>query len=286
MQRLIADEHIGSRHITVKRHLFTTYPLHWHNYFEIELIVKGSGIYIYNGEKYSVNKGDAYILTPAYFHGIHTSSPIEIINISFDETYLTDGMRAFLYASDSIKRLRFDEGDFNRFIMATELLQHEIELNRSCITQLLEYILSLFSFNEKNRVKSFVNREHLSGINKSIFYMELHFREKMSLEKLSAISGYNPTYFSELFRKVTGETYIQRLKRLRINYAKTLLSQGLSVSDACFLSGFSSLSNFLTTFKEMCGTTPSNYRKGCGKSDPETERYIENSEKRKTANNQ
>jgi len=101
----------------------------------------------------------------------------------------------------------------------------------------------------------------MSGMKKAVAYIELHFREKISLERLSALSGYHPTYFSELFRKLTGETYIERLTSLRVNYAKALLANGVSVSEACFESGFGSLSNFLSVFKDRCGMTPSQYRK-------------------------
>lgn len=277
-QRLIADNYIGDVHISVQRHISNDYPLHWHNYFEIEFLLSGSGIYTYNNEQFPINKGDAYILTPSFFHGFKASVPVELINISFDEQYLTEDMRMFLYAQDSVKNCSFVSEDYNRFVMASKLLLHEIEFGGPCIGQLLEYILSRFSIRDKKQSKRLVSREHLSGINNAISYMELHFREKLSLTKLSKLSGYNPTYFSELYRKTTGETYIERLKKLRINYAKMLLSNGMPVSDACFLSGFTSLSNFLTTFKQLCGITPSEYRKSCNRSNYlDANTHLENS---------
>ena len=124
--------------------------------------------------------------------------------------------------------------------------------------RVLEYLLSRFL--SGNSQLSTLNPEHWAGMKAAMAYLELHFREKITLKKLSAISGYNPTYFSEQFRKLTGETYIERLTALRINYAKALLANGLSVTDACFASGFGSLSNFLTAFKRNCGTAPSEYR--------------------------
>ena len=80
--------------------------------------------------------------------------------------------------------------------------------------------------------------------------MQLHFRERITLKQLSGISGYSETYFSELFRKTTGQTYIERLQTLRLRYATVLLSNGLRVTDACYESGFGSISSFQVAFKK------------------------------------
>ena len=265
LPRLTTEDKIGNRHVAVKKHISFDFPLHWHNYFEIEIIIDGTGSYIFNGTAYPINKGDAYLLTPVDFHEIEASSPVELINISFDEMWLSENIRTFLYTTNFTKMRRFDTHDYERLIIAAELLRHECETDAPCTNQLLEYLLSRFVQCERLPSESVVNQLHLSGIKKAVAYIELHFREKVTLQQISAMSGYNPTYFSELFRKLTGETYIERLTSLRINYAKALLARGCSVSDACFESGFGSLSNFLSVFKAKCGMPPSEYRKNTKK---------------------
>ena len=257
----MAGDEIGNRHIAVERHISLDYPQHWHNYFEIEIIVDGTGSYIFNGTAYPISKGDAFLLTPVDFHEIEATSPIELINISFDEVWLSENMRTLLYTTDFAKMHRFDGDDYARLVMVAELLRHECESDAPCIHQLLDYLLSRFVLRDAKQYDSIANQAHLTGIKRAVAYIELHFREKVTLQRLSAISGYNPTYFSELFRKFTGETYIERLTSLRINYAKALLARGLSVSDACFESGFGSLSNFLAVFKAKCGMPPSEYQR-------------------------
>ena len=66
--------------------------------------------------------------------------------------------------------------------------------------------------------------------------------------------------FSELFKKVTGESFTESLTRLRISYAKMLLANGISATDACFMSGFRSFSNFTATFKKLCNISPGQYK--------------------------
>ena len=104
------------------------------------------------------------------------------------------------------------------------------------------------------------NEEHLSGIQKAILYLEMHFKENISLPALAKEAGFNPTYFSELFRRTTGQSYKQRLTELRIRYAKMLLKNGISISRACCESGFGSLSNFTAVFKQTYGITPRQYQ--------------------------
>lgn len=259
--RLQSSQYIGQQHISVQHHYTGKHPQHWHNYFELELILSGGAVHVYNGVQYKIEKGDVYLLTPVDFHGLEGNGQVELINISFDDTCLPPNMLSWLSSPDTEKFYKLTEEEFDRFYMAAKLLQHECECGGPCAMQLLEYLLSCFARRApKNKSRS-VGKKHLQGIKKAISYIELHFRENMTLKQLAELSGYSPSYFSELFRKVTGQTYIERLRELRVSYAKMLLANGFSVSEACFASGFGSLSNFTATFREKCGMPPNDYRK-------------------------
>lgn len=256
--RLKASEKTGDRHISVTHHTSLNYPQHWHDYFEIEVVLKGTGTHHYNGIAYTLEEGDIYLLTPVDFHGIEADKPIELLNISFDTVWLSEDMRAILYAPELAKIHRPGNEVNRQFVAAAKLLQNECEQNGPCIRQLLEYLLSRFIPLDHPQPEA--KQEHLAGIRNAVAYMEQHFREKITLEMLSRQSGYHPTYFSNLFCKVTGQTCIQRLTDLRLNYAKMLLRKGISVSEACFASGFGSLSNFSAVFRKNCGISPGEYR--------------------------
>ena len=103
--------------------------------------------------------------------------------------------------------------------------------------------------------------EQLSGIKRALLYLEVHFKERIDLETLAREAGFHPMYFSSIFKKATGESYVQRLNHLRLEYAATLLANHYSVSYACFESGFGSFSNFFTSFKKKYGISPKEYAK-------------------------
>ena len=68
-------------------------------------------------------------------------------------------------------------------------------------------------------------------------------------------------HFSRRFREEFGEPPYSYLMTRRVERAMTLLRQGdRSVTEVCFVVGFSSLGTFGTRFTELVGVTPSAYR--------------------------
>ncbi len=249
------------KHLTVSRHTITdNHPLHWHSYFELEIILSGSGKYIVNDVEYDIQSNNVFLLSTTDFHYMEAEKTTQLLNISFDDELVDEAFLPFLLFSKNKIVYKLCGDELVRLINATELLEHEYETDGNCQRQLLQYILSSL-FRKNNEYSSSSNDDHYKGIKRAIIYMEMHFKEKITLDMLATEAGYHPAYFSELFKKVTGETYIATLNKLRIGYAKTLLSNGFSVSRTCFLSGFNSLSNFGIVFKKFCNMSPYEYLK-------------------------
>ena len=246
-------------HITAEKRTTSHSSVHWHNYFEIEIVTSGEAEYMMDGVIYTATEGCVFLMTPVNYHSIKTKNKLDFINISFDEEMLTDKMLLLLSNKNLNKVFLLKNAEFKRLVSASNLLIHECETDGCCKNQLCEYIVFSLLKNNKNNETNNVSSQPAS-IGKAILYLDLHFREDVTLTKLAEISGFNATYFGELFRQVTGETFTERLTNLRINYSKTLLKNGFSVTDACFSSGFGSLSNFLAVFKRKCGITPSQYK--------------------------
>ena len=71
----------------------------------------------------------------------------------------------------------------------------------------------------------------------------------------------SPAHFSRRFREAYAETPYSYLMTRRIERAKALLRRGnLSVTDVCFMVGWSSLGSFSARFTELVGESPSAYR--------------------------
>lgn len=246
-------------HVTVKE-----YPLHWHSFFEIEIILDGEGDCKINDVVYDMSRRNVFLLTSTDFHYLRAKDTLSMINISFNEELLDERDIGLLLRGDIKRAYHFDDEDYKRLVSAAELLRSECESDGDCQRQLLQYILSLIMRRNSSLAESSAP-DHLSGVRKAIIYMGLHFREKITLEDIAAEAGYHPTYFSEVFKKSTGETYIDALTKLRVGSARTMLTNGFSVSETCFASGFGSLSGFAAAFKKICRVSPGEYKKMYGK---------------------
>jgi AraC-like DNA-binding protein len=95
----------------------------------------------------------------------------------------------------------------------------------------------------------------------ALSYIERHYSEKLNLKQVARLSGFAPTYFSELFAKREKRTFEEHLFGLRMERAKQLLTgTDLSATRIAELSGFSSPQYFSRVFGRSAGLTPLEYR--------------------------
>ena len=112
---------------------------------------------------------------------------------------------------------------------------------------------------ESEKISLLDNGEQI--VNLAQDYMQTHFQESVSLEKLGVICGVSKFYLIKLFGKWTGMTPHQYLLQVRIGKAKILLiSTEYTVGEIGNLVGFSGCSPFIEAFKKQTGRTPLEFR--------------------------
>jgi len=91
--------------------------------------------------------------------------------------------------------------------------------------------------------------------------MDREFAQPLDVPALARTALMSPAHFSRRFRETYGETPYSYLMTRRIERAKSLLRRGdMTVTDACFAVGCTSLGSFSARFTELVGETPSAYR--------------------------
>lgn len=97
---------------------------------------------------------------------------------------------------------------------------------------------------------------------KVISYIADHFSEDISLRSIARNFGYNEKYLSHCLHELTGVHFSKLLSLYRVEHAKNLLAdKQASIAGIAMKCGFSAVNTFNRVFKEMTGTTPSQYRK-------------------------
>lgn len=90
--------------------------------------------------------------------------------------------------------------------------------------------------------------------------MDRDHAQPLDVPAMARAAAMSPAHFSRKFRAAYGETPYTYLMTRRIERAKALLRQGMSVTDACVAVGCTSLGSFSSRFTEVVGQTPSQYR--------------------------
>ena len=93
-------------------------------------------------------------------------------------------------------------------------------------------------------------------------YIHDHIGENISLDSVSREVGLNPAYLSSVFKKDSGQNFMEYVTYVRMETAKNLLTRsGDSVIDIAYAVGYSDVKYFSKLFKKHSHLTPTEYRK-------------------------
>lgn len=93
-------------------------------------------------------------------------------------------------------------------------------------------------------------------------YIERYYTEPITLDELSQMCNFTPSYIIRLFKETIGVTPIQYLQELRLNAAICYLeTTEMAIQDIAETIGFSNLHYFSRVFKQKVGESPSAWRK-------------------------
>ena len=105
--------------------------------------------------------------------------------------------------------------------------------------------------------------EKIIKIGRAISHMERHFDEELDLTELAKMAGMSSRNFYRFFSKVTNESPLAYLQRLRImKGAKILQTTDRSITEAAFDCGFNDSSYFARQFRRILGVSPREFQNG------------------------
>lgn len=248
--------------------------VHWHDYYELCLVVSGEAEHVVNGVARPIGRGSAFLLSPADFHAIRSigPEPLGCYNAVI-EPGLMEGQLAGL-EPPSVGDFPWHTDDFLAAEADLCRLQTEFEEPRLGSARLVEALVGclVVELARRHPVEAAVTG-HGPGaddeLRSAVRYVDRHFREPISLADAARLAHLSPNYFSERFREYTGSSFQLYLQERRLRFARSLLaSTSLSVTEVCHAAGFNTLSHFGRAFRRRYGTAPSDRSRRTGSHAP------------------
>lgn len=263
--------------------------MHRHNFYEINIIYKGSGYHYIKGQCYEAKEGSVFIIPPDIIHGYYTENEDTFIILHilihplFMERYKKElnSMRGFSILFEIEPKLR--EKNKNEFFLT--LLPSQINDIQFLIDKL---VCDNESFNETEKIDrigallsiisyltdSLVKKNQMimdnaikanvldsTFIIKTMDYINSNYYEKITIDKLASMANMSRASYIRHFEALNGKTLNQYLTKIRIkNASDLLLNTNLTITEISMRCGFFDSSHFSKIFKKYKGKLPLQYR--------------------------
>lgn len=237
---------------------------HTHHFTELFYVMRGEGSFLVEDEKFAVKEDDLIVVNPNVAH----------TEISVPDTpleYIVLGISGLQFLSEEKDEV-YDYSVHNYYDYKHEILFYlrtlveEIKNEDENYEAITQNLLEILILNILRRTKKKIQIKATKKVTKECRFIEQyineHYAEDITLQKLSDLTYLNKYYIVHVFKKYKGLSPINYLIERRIEEAKNLLeTTNYSVSKISDIIGFSSQSYFSQTFKKEMDMTPNQYRK-------------------------
>lgn len=260
------DPTLIQKNILVSQRSVSNTPVHWHDFYEIEIFLRGSGTTEINSKEYNFQTGSIFFITPGDFHSYKPDEFSTAINLSFVPNAIEySGILETLYPLSYIT-LNVEKVKLNRITNYVLQLAEEIETEQAFSKKYISYLMSclLIELQRSNTHHILAdNNENISNsMRKAIYFIRTHFKEDITLEIVSEFVGIPYSTLSKQFAKYVGVPFKEFLNNIRLEYSLNLIEySNESITDISYYCGFNSLSYFQRVFTKKYNITPLSYRK-------------------------
>ena len=242
-------------------------PSYWHKdpdnrpYARIYYVNKGLGFIRSYGRQYELTPGRLYLIPPAgdFAYGCKKDLQIWWLHFTAKLFSYVDLFDYLPYEIELVPQpISHIEASLSRLI--------EIHGNKSARDQLesggiLLQLLSMF-FKDPEGENLPQAQNIRTRLLPALKHIEEHPDERISVETLAKIAGYEKSHFSTLFSTAFATSPAKYIMRKRIEQAQLLLQRSNDKMETlAHRLGFSDAFHFSKAFKHQTGVSPSEYRK-------------------------
>lgn len=253
------------------------YVLHYHDDFELNLVLNTSGKRIINASVEEFKDIDLVLAGPYVLHSWkdkikrYELSNAEVVTLQFHKDFLDqqtlnrnplnninkllkDSYRGVVFSKDTAEKTKnrlINLHSTDGFYAFTEFLSILNDLSLAPDRRMLS--AAVFNFEK--------DRHGHDRLGKLFKYIEQHFDMEISASKAASIIGMTPSAFSHYFRKHTSMSFLDYLNDYRLGKVLNMLPcNDISISEIAGRNGFFNIQCFYRIFKKKIGCTPLKYR--------------------------
>ena len=243
--------------------------LHYHDWYEVGVCEAGEGLFLCEGEYYSVRQGDAIFIAPDKRHYSRSLHGDAICRCRF--AYVEgECLRRALRESGGDEALALSVAQGMPAVLRKETYPTVVALIHGALrpAESLPHTLPLrlaallldgrefFSPGETERVSG-------DDMRSLAQHLALHYHESETAARLAALCHLSESQLRRRFTAVYGMPPVAYRNRLRVKVAAELLERtALSVSDVAARVGYASTSDLYRAFRSVYGVSPLAYRAG------------------------
>ena len=235
---------------------------HTHNHMELFFIVGGKGQFLIEDQLYPVGINHLVIINPNI---VHTEVSLNAQPLE----YIVLGIEGIQLAGSDVSDRQFSILDHYESVEISGCLRNilrEMEQKNTGYEDVCQAYMEILIIRLMRSTALAVPAEAQTvSANRQCAavrrYIDLHFKEPLTLEQLAEEGHMNKFYLSHAFKREYGVSPINYLIAKRIEESKYLLAEtDLSMSQIAQLLGFSSLSYFSQVFQRTQAVSPKEYR--------------------------
>jgi len=235
---------------------------HTHNHIELFYITGGNGQFLIEDQLYPVNANHLIIINPKVTHTEVSlnAQPLEYIVLGIEgiELAISDNSNGRFCILD-----HFESAEIHSCLRN---ILREMEIKNTGYEDICQAFMEILIIRLMRSTDLAVPSEPpvITGNRQCAAvrrYIDLHFKEPLSLDQLAEEAHMNKYYLSHAFKREYGISPINYMIGKRLDESKYLLSEtDLSMSQIAQLLGFSSLSYFSQVFRRTQSVTPMEFR--------------------------
>jgi AraC family L-rhamnose operon regulatory protein RhaS len=234
-----------------------------HEFWEVFFVLAGAGSFTLNDQQIPCTEDDVIVVPPATWHVIvdQPGRPLSLYALCLAPSWVALDAGDFQAGRldlpvDLLPRLR---SDLRRLLFAQSTAQPGAAYLLVGRALALLGLMTRGRLMEKRRAATSGGlSEVMTGYVKDL---EQRFFEPMDIDREAARLRMSRRRFTQLFRALTGRSWLEHITSLRICHAQHLLKQTRrSVTAIGFECGYEELSSFYRAFKKQTGLAPLEWR--------------------------